>query len=45
MIENYQQNEKELVAKLNVLTTILNIFMEAELSYRLKLCSLDSIVT
>ena len=33
-----------MVAKLNPQTTIINIFMGAESSYRLNLCKLDSIV-
>ena len=44
MMDNYQWKDKYLVAKLNSQTTILNVFVEVEFSYRLKLCRLDSIV-
>ena len=43
MIDNYQWKDKYLVAKPNSQTTILNLFVEVELSYRLKLCRLESI--
>ena len=44
MIDNYQWKDKYLVAKLNSQTIVLNVFVEVELSYRLKLCRLEPIV-
>ena len=44
MIDYFQQKDKKLSEKINAQTTIINIFVEAKLSYSLKLRRLEPIV-